>query len=138
VGINLPVRRERRRAEVAAAQARLDESTAELQQLTDTLRAAAVAADAHRQEMTHLVELYHDRVLPAARDQVAAARASFESGHESMLGLIEAARSLRDAEQQYHQAVAGLARALAVAARTLGELPGHQAPAGPPPAEELP
>jgi len=77
----------------------------------------------------HLIELYRDRVLPAARDQVAAARVSFESGNESMLGLIEAERSLRDAQQQYHEAVAGYVRAQAAVARTLGELPGTAAAA---------
>jgi outer membrane protein TolC len=138
VGINLPIRRARIRAEVAAAQARLDEAQAELQRLTDSVGAEAVAAAAHLEEMAHLVELYRDRVLPAARDQVAAARASFESGQESMLGLIEAARSLRDAQQQYHEAVAGLVRARAAEARALGEVPGQQdrQPAVTPPAEE--
>ena len=62
-------------------------------------------------------------MLPAARDQVAAARASFESGGESMLGVIEAERSLRDAEQKSHEAVAGYWRERAALAQALGELP---------------
>ena len=136
VGVGLPIRRARIRAEVAAAQARLDEANAELERLGDELRAEALAAVAHRDEMAHLLELYRDRVLPAARDQVAAARASFESGGESMLGLIEAERSLRDAQLQYHEAEAGLLRAQAAAARALGELPGQPMSAASPPGEE--
>ncbi|HEV8631656.1 MAG TPA: TolC family protein [Thermoanaerobaculia bacterium] len=136
VGVSLPIRRARIRAEVAGAQARLEQAEADLERLTDTFRAEAVSAVAHREEMAHLVELYRDRVLPAAHDQVAAARASFESGEESMLGLIAAERSLRDAQQQYHEAVAGFVRARAAEARSLGELPGQQnAAATPPPAE---
>jgi outer membrane protein TolC len=125
LGVNVPIRRGRIRAAVAAAQARVDQGVAELQGLEDTLHAEAVGAIADREEMTHLIELYRDRVLPAARDQVAAARVSFESGNESMLGLIEAERSLRDAQQQYHEAVAGSVRAQAALARTRGELPGN-------------
>jgi len=129
LGVNVPIRRGRIRAQVAAAEARVDQAAAELQGLEDTLHAESVVAIADREEMMHLIELYRDRVLPAARDQVAAARVSFESGNESMLGLIEAERSLRDAQQQYHEAVAGYVRAQAAVARTLGELPGTAAAA---------
>lgn len=137
LGINLPIRRERIRAEVAVAQARLDQAAGELEQRSDELDAEAVIAAADRQEMAHLVELYRDRVVPAARDQVAAARASFESGEGSMLDLIQAERSLRDAQQQYHEAVAGYVRAGAAVARSLGELAGgQQIPAAPTPPGE--
>jgi outer membrane protein TolC len=138
VGINLPLRRSRIQAEVEGAQARLDQAIAELARREDELTAEAAGAAAELEATVHLIELYQDRVVPAARDQVAAARAGFESGGESMLGLIEAERSLRDAQQQYQVAVAGWVRTEALLARALGELPRHErTPAAPaPPGEE--
>lgn len=132
VGLNLPIRRSRLRAQVAEALSRRDEAQAELERTNDTVRSEAVAAAAHREEMAHLVVLYRERVLPAASDQVAAARASFESGEEPMLGVIEAERSLRDAQLQYHEAVAGLLRTSAALARSKGEIPSLTTPAAPP------
>jgi cobalt-zinc-cadmium efflux system outer membrane protein len=135
VGVNLPLRRRRIRDEVAAAQARLDQATAELAGLEDTLLAEAATAAVDRDESLRLLDLYRDRLIPAARDQVAAARASFESGGEPMLALIEAERSLRDAQRRYHEAVAGSLRAQAALARARGEMPG---PPQPLPAGDLP
>ena len=129
VGVNLPLRRRRIAAEIAAAQAELERSNAALQRLTDQFDAEAVTAAADRDEAVHLVELYRDRVLPAARDQVQAARASFETGGESMLGVIEAERSLRDAQLEYQRALAGSLRARATVSRTLGRLPSSSSAA---------
>ena len=123
VGVNVPLRRRRIAAEVASAEAEVDKARAGLERLGDQYQAEVVSATAEREEMAHLVELYTDRVIPAARDQVAATRASFESGGESMLGLIEAQRSLRDAQLEYQRALAGYLRAQATLSRSLGELP---------------
>lgn len=123
VGVNLPLRRGRIAAEVAAAEAELARANAALQRLVDQLDAEAVSAAADRDEAVHLVELYRDRVLPAARDQVQAARSSFETGGESMLGVIEAERSLRDAQLEYQRALAASLRAQAAVSRARGRLP---------------
>jgi outer membrane protein TolC len=122
VGVNLPLRG-RVTAEVTVAEAELERATAALQRLTDELHAEAVSAAADREEAYHLVELYRDRVLPAARDQVRAAQASFETGGESMLGMLVAERSLRDAQLEHQRALAAALRADAALSRARGQSP---------------
>jgi outer membrane protein TolC len=67
----------------------------------------AVATGVDRlREAHHLIELARDRMLPVARDRIAASRAAFESGQGSFLELIDAERRLRSTELQYEEAVA--------------------------------
>jgi outer membrane protein TolC len=77
--------------------------------------------------------LYRNRILPAARDQIAAARAGFETGANSMLSLIDAERSLRSAELNYHQALADANSRRAELDRALGRMPFTEADAAPSP-----
>ncbi len=131
VGIRVPLWRQRLRASVAEAEARLAAAEGELVALTDTIAAEVEVAQAAIEEAEHVVRLYRNRVLPAARDQVAAARASFETGEGSMLGLIDAERSLLSAELSHEEALAGVARSRAELDRALGRMPfGLSAPEG--------
>lgn len=123
VGLRLPVRRKRLRASVAEAEARLAAGESELAALDDAVAAEVETARADLEEAEHVVRLYRDRVLPAARDQVAAARAGFETGGGSMLGLIDAQRSLLAAELTQAEAVAEVASARAALDRALGRMP---------------
>jgi outer membrane protein TolC len=123
VGVGLPIFRRRIRAEVAEAEAMLAEAEAERLRIDDAFQARIAAATAGAGEAQEHVRLYEDRVLPAARDQVRAARAAFESGEEPMLALIEAERALRSAELGYHEAVAASYRQAAEIERELGRLP---------------
>jgi outer membrane protein TolC len=123
VGVNLPIRRERIRAEVAEAEARLASEESELARLEDQVLEEAEVAILELREALHVVHLYQNRVLPATRDQVAAARSGFETGANTMLALIDAERSLRTAELNYHQAVADAFSRRAELDRALGLLP---------------
>lgn len=123
VGVNLPIWRRRVRAEVAAASARLAASERELDRLVDEVGTEVETALAEIEESAHVLHLYRNRVLPAARDGVAAARAGFETGAATMLALIDAERSLRTAELNYHQALADHASRRAELDRALGRLP---------------
>jgi len=123
IGLRLPVWRKRLNASVAEAQARLSAAESELAALTDAVAAEVEAALASVDEATHVVRLYRSRVLPATRDQVAAARAAFETGEGSMLGLIDAQRSLLAAELAYEKAMAGVSSARAELDRALGRMP---------------
>jgi len=134
VGINLPIRRQRVRAAVAAAEARLASAESELARLEDAVRAEVEVAAEELREALHVVHLYRNRVLPAARDQIAAARAGFETGAVSMLDLIEAERSLRTSELNHDQALADAFSRRAELDRALGRLPfAAPAPVIPPP-----
>jgi outer membrane protein TolC len=91
--------------------------------LTDQVRAEIEVARLELDEAAHVVHLYDDRVLPASRDQLAAARAGFETGANPMLALIDAERSLLAAELGRHQAVAAYASRHAELTRALGLAP---------------
>jgi outer membrane protein TolC len=75
-------------------------------------------------EARHLVVIVEDRRLPAARDRVAAARAGFESGRDDFLALVEAERSLRDAELALEEARADVSRRFAELEAAVGRIPG--------------
>lgn len=123
VGVSVPVWRERIRAGVAEAEARLDTEELELERLGDEVRETVEIARIQLEEARHVIHLYANRVLPAARDQVAAARAGFETGANSMLALIDAERTLRTAELEYHRAVADASTRAAELDRALGRRP---------------
>lgn len=123
VGVSLPIWRDRVRAEVAQAEARLDASESELARLEDQVQEQIEIALAELERARHVMRLYEDRVLPAARDQVAAARAGFETSANTMLALIDAERSLRTAQLNYFQAIADAASWHAELARATGHLP---------------
>ena len=75
-------------------------------------------------ESQHLLELSETRLLPAARQRSAAARASFTSGRAGLLELLDAERALRSAQQSAFEARAGLSVRRAELARAVGDLPG--------------
>jgi outer membrane protein TolC len=124
VEINLPLRLERRRAAVAESRARRDAAQSELEQVRDDVRLAAQRALTEMEEAHHVLEILREQRLPAARQRVAAARASFEAGRSSFLELVDAQRSLRDAELDVEQATAELSLRQAELARALGRTPG--------------
>lgn len=123
VGVNLPIRRQRIRAGIAEAEARLASEESELALLEDEALAEAEVALLELEEARHVIRLFESRVLPAARDQVAAARSGFETGASTMLALIDAERTLRTAELDYHRAVADAFSRHAEVDRALGRLP---------------
>lgn len=124
VGVNLPIWRERIRAEIAEAEAELDVTRSQHERTLDEVREQVAVALQALREAHHVVELYRDRVLPAARDRIQAARSGFETGASTMLALIDAERSLRASELSYYEAVAEAASRRAELDRALGRIPG--------------
>lgn len=123
IAVNLPVWRDRLASQRAEAGARLARAQAELAATEDRIRAEVRNAAIEVQEAQHLLEIFGTRLLPAARDQVQAARSAFETGRGSFLGVIDAERSLRDIELGREQAVADLHRKLAELDRAMGRPP---------------
>lgn len=119
LGLSLPVWRERVRAGIAAAEAELDATDQRLVALADRIGAEVKAAVDRLEESRHVVALFTNRLLPAARDQIAAAQSGFETGQVTFLPVIDAERNLRDIElglalarAQYQQRLAELQRAV--------------------------
>ncbi len=133
--IALP-RRRSAAAAVAQAEASAAAGVAEREALVDEIGRELRSASERLAEGHHILELYESRLLPAARDQVAAALAGFTSGGTDFLAVIEAERNLRSFQLGYHGTLANLHRYRADLDRAVGRLPGRVSAAEPLPNTE--
>ena len=123
VAIELPLQREKRRAAAREAEARVAEARSQQQRIEDQVRTEVDEAYRTVIEAQHVVAIHRDRLIPAARDQVQAARAGFETGRNSFLAVIDAERNLRTVELQLVDAIAALHQRLARLERATGRMP---------------
>ncbi len=121
IELNVPLQLGRRRAALEEAEARLERERSRLRRLDDQIRLQVAVAIERLRESLHLLELTHERLLPAARARAQGARAGFASGRVSFLELIDAERALRAAGQAELEARAKTSRRHAELARALGE-----------------
>lgn len=131
MSVRLPVRKQRLDALEAEAAARWDSARLRRDALADRVRSEVVQAAERLAEMAHVVDLYEARLLPAARDQLRAARSGFETGEVSFLAVVEAEKSLRSVELSYEEALTDRHRRRADLERALGLMPGSGLNAGP-------
>jgi cobalt-zinc-cadmium efflux system outer membrane protein len=124
VSINVPLDFSKRKAAVQEAEARLQRLRRDEERLIDDIRVEVEQARTRLVEALRVVELYRERIVPAARDQVAAARAGFESGKNSFQVLIDAERNLRSVELRSQMALADVQRRQAELDRATGHIPG--------------
>jgi outer membrane protein TolC len=127
--LNLPIQAARRRAAADQARAELAMARSERERLAADAVAEIETARERLAEARHLLALTRDRMVPAARDQLAAARIGFETGRLGFAELIETERMLRDAELSAQQALADTSRRGAELAAALGRIPGLDAAA---------
>lgn len=123
VGVNVPLWQGRLEAERRAATERIAQASA----LVDEARAEArleveEARIRVRQAETALV-IHEDRLLPAARDQVDAARAGFIAGANTFSTLIDAARAEYAARLGYETTRVELSKARAALLVAQGQMP---------------
>jgi len=135
VSVGLPVWRERIRAAEAEAEAERAAAAARREALADRIDSEAASSAALLAEMRHVVELYESRLLPAARDQVAAARSGLTAGTVDFPTTIEAEKTLRSVELAREEAHIDLVRRRLELDRALGRLPlaGTEGPLHPEP-----
>jgi outer membrane protein, heavy metal efflux system len=122
IEVNVPLQLGRRRAALEEADARLERERSRLLQLEDRVRLEVALALERLHESWHLLDVSEQRLLPASRSRVAAARAGFASGRVPFLELVEAERALRGAEQSQLEARATLSRRRAELSRALGDV----------------
>jgi outer membrane protein TolC len=127
VSIELPIQLGRRRAAVGEATARRRRLDREYARIEDEIKVEVEERHRRVLESRGIVGIYRDMLLPASRDQVAAAESGFETGRNSFLALVEAERNLRTVELEYHEATAGLYRRYAELERAVGRIAGLQA-----------
>jgi outer membrane protein TolC len=123
VALNVPLQRGRRAAALDEAEAALEEARSLRAGVGDQVRFSVERALERLHEARHGLEIVRDRIVPAARDRVAAARAAFETGQSDFSTLVDAQRGLFDAELGHEEALASVSRRRAELARALGELP---------------
>jgi cobalt-zinc-cadmium efflux system outer membrane protein len=124
VAVDLPLRKGRIAAGIAEAEAELEAARSRLLALRDRIASEVRQAREQLAEMEHVLDLYTARLIPAAGDQLHAARAGFETGRNSFLALIEAERNVRTVELGYAEALADSDRRLVELVHRLGGVPG--------------
>jgi len=122
LGVTVPLQQGRRRAAVAEAEAQAARARHELARARIAAQTEVFEAFRRAKDARHVQALHAERIVPAARQQVAVARAGFLAGRDSFLAVLAAERSLRTAELQLEIAHADLWRRLARLARAVGRL----------------
>jgi outer membrane protein TolC len=125
IGIELPIQIARRRAALAEAQAMLDGTRSEYLAMQDEARFAIRSSALRLAEAQHVRHLFETQQLPAARDQVEAARTGFETGRSEFFAVIDAERSLLRVEIGIEEARADVCRRRAELDRALGRVAGQ-------------
>lgn len=120
MNMNLPVNRAKRQAAVQEAMFKINKSQAEYDQKVDTIRNEVQASFARLEGAQETVSLYHEKILPASRENVRAALAGYTSGTVDFLRLIEAQRELIDLQEKDQQAIVDLHRNNADVLRAVG------------------
>jgi outer membrane protein TolC len=120
--MNLPIYREKLRAAVCEAQFRLNQRRAEFEQRALDIQYDVVAAAQQVEESRQAVELFAQRLVPAAEQNVAAARANYENrlGGATFLDLARAQRQLVSIRERQLEAIVAYHRRLAELDRAVG------------------
>lgn len=124
VSLNVPIQIKSRRGAVDQANAELGRVRADFEVLSDEVRTEVDQSRQRVLEAQHVCVLYQKRLLPAARAQIQAARAGYETGRNSFQALVDSERSLRTLEIQYEEALAMFGQRGAELSRALGQTPG--------------
>jgi len=106
VNMNVPIYLEKRRAAVREAIFKLNQRQAEFEQRIDDINNDVQAAYERVLEMRQIVDLYANRSLPAARQNVESARADYVAGKGDFLRLVSAQRQLIELRERHQQAIA--------------------------------
>jgi outer membrane protein TolC len=120
VRMNLPVRLEKRDAAVQEAKARIAQRQAELAKQLAQVGFEVQQAYEQVVESEKTVSLYEKTVLPAARDNVDAARSAYGTGKTPFLSLVEAQRNQVGLLDRFYEAVADAYRRRAALERAVG------------------
>ena len=125
-GINLPIYRDKRRAEVREQLAAVLEGQARLNAETNDIAFEVREAIAEVEAQQRLVELFDETVIPQARQTVDATAAAYRAGNADFLSYVDAWRRLLDFELAQKRATSALGRAAADLNLALGKDTTHE------------
>ncbi len=106
VSLNFPLQLNRQKAAVREAQAKERQARARLEEQRARVFFEVSQATENVRENAHVVQLYASSIVPAAEENLTAARSDYETGITDFLILITADKALMLAELSYHQALA--------------------------------
>ncbi|MGH7326853.1 MAG: TolC family protein, partial [Polyangiaceae bacterium] len=124
LGLDVPIQFGRRAGAVDEANAARARFESEVASMTDQARTEVVVALKRLDEAHHVVEIFEDRLIPVARDQVDAARAGFIASRNDFAVVIGAEKNLRSVELDDQMARANVDRRNAELERARGRMPG--------------
>jgi outer membrane protein TolC len=125
VQLNVPLALGRRRAALDESRAELERTRHRRLSLEDDVRLAVQSAGVRLAQARRSELLVRDRLLPAASEQLAAARSAYASGASAnALELLDALRELHELELDHETALAAISQRRAELDRALGRMPG--------------
>ena len=133
VNVNMPIYRQKLNAAVSEARFRLSQRQAEYGQKVADIQFEVESGYAQVEEAQQAIALYREKLLPAAEQTVATARANYDVGSTTFLNLLVAQQQLLVQREQFQQVVAAADSRRADLERAVG---GELPIAGPP--EEVP
>jgi outer membrane protein TolC len=126
MNVNLPLYRGRRDAAVREAIFRVNKLQAEYEQQADLIRNDVQSGYARVEAGRRTLDLYTEKVLPAAQGNVEAASSGYTAGTVDFLRLVQAQRELIELNEKYQQAVVDYNRNRAELDRVVGTAPSSR------------
>lgn len=120
MNLNLPIYKDKRYAAAREANAHIAEEQATLEGQISEIAFAVEESYQRVQESRRTLDVYEQRLLPAANDSVKAAQASYTTGRLDFLRLIESQRQFLTLQDRYYEAIASYHQRLAELDRAIG------------------
>jgi outer membrane protein TolC len=120
VQLNMPIYREKLRSAVREAEFRVNQRRAEFDQQALEIQYEVMEATRRVEESRRVVELYAQRLVPVAEQNLAAARSNYEVNKLNFLDLAMAQKQLVNILEDQQQAVVSLHQRMAELRRAVG------------------
>lgn len=121
VDVNVPIRYSRRSAALREASQRIAQRRAEYLERLDQVRFEVHSAWLRACQSRQVVDLYEQKILPAAERSLDSALANYTSGKLDFLRLLDTERQLNTQRETYYQAIAESHRRVAELDRAAGQ-----------------
>jgi outer membrane protein TolC len=121
VGVNIPLRLDKRNAAISEAQAKIMQRRAEFARLTDQVNFQVQEAYAQVTETEKVVRLYEEKILPKAEANVKAARNAYIAVQIPLVSYLDAQRTFVGLRDRYYQSLADYFQRRATLERVMGE-----------------
>jgi outer membrane protein, heavy metal efflux system len=125
MNLNLPIYKEKRRAAVCEARARIAKEQAELDAKINEIMFEVEQSYRRVEESRSTLAVYETSILPTVRHSVDAARASYLAGRLDFLRLVESQRQLLQMQDKFYETVAEYRKRVTELSRLTGESPGR-------------